>query len=99
MISFSNLPICFVFHKGANPLRKLALDSKGLSQTEKEPSLWQAGSGYDKTNKYNNDLNYNKFKPACIYIRLYHKLVFSIKYISTNSAHFLENFAQTGRLP
>ena len=48
------------------------LDSKGLSQNEKEPSLRQAGSGYDKTNKYDydNDLNYNKFKPACIYIRL-----------------------------
>jgi hypothetical protein len=72
MISLSNLPICFVFHKGANPTRKNILDSKGLSQTEKEPSLWQAGSRYDKTNKYDydNDLIINKFKPACIYIRL-----------------------------
>ena len=70
MISFSNLPGCFVFHKGANLVRKTVLDSKGLSQNEKEPSRWQAGSGYDKTNKYDNDLNYNKFKPACIYIRL-----------------------------
>jgi hypothetical protein len=48
MISLSNLPGCFVFHKGANLVRKTVLDSKGLSQTEKEPSLWQAGSGYDK---------------------------------------------------
>jgi len=72
MIRFSNLPICFVFHKGANLVRKTVLDSKGLSQTEKEPSFWQAGLGYDKTNKYDydNDSKYNKFKPACIYIRL-----------------------------
>jgi hypothetical protein len=70
MISFSNLPICFVIHKGANPMRVNILDSKGFSQNDKEPSIWQAGSGYDKTNKYDNDSNYNKFKPACIYIRL-----------------------------
>jgi len=70
MISFSNLPICFVFHKGAHHLRINILDSKGFSQNEKEPLLWQAGSGYDKTNKYDNDSNYNKFKPACFYIRL-----------------------------
>jgi len=72
MISLSNLPICFVFHKGANLVRKTVLDSNGLSQTEKEPSLRQAGSGYDKTNKYDydNNLKYNKLKPACLYIRL-----------------------------
>jgi hypothetical protein len=70
MISLTNLPGCFIFHKGANPTRKLPSIQKALSQNEKEPSLWQAGSRYDKTNKYDNDLNYNKFKPAYIYIRL-----------------------------
>ena len=72
MISLSNLPGWFVFHKGANSLRKISSTQKGLSQTEKEPSLWQAGSGYDKTNKYDydNDLIINKLKPTFIYIRL-----------------------------
>ena len=36
-------PAYLFFHKGANPVSKTALDSKDLSQTEKEPSLWQAG--------------------------------------------------------
>jgi len=35
MISFSNLPICFVFHKGANLLRKKS-SHKSLSKTDKE---------------------------------------------------------------
>jgi hypothetical protein len=51
-------------------MRKDILDSKGLSQHEKEPLLRQAGFRYDKTNNYDNYSNYNKFKPACLYIRL-----------------------------
>ena len=48
-------------------MRKLTLDLKVKDKFEKEPLLWQAGFRYDKTNKYDNDLNYNKIQ-ACLYL-------------------------------
>jgi hypothetical protein len=53
----------FVFHKGANPLRKTCPRFKIISNAEKEPSLRQA-LRYEKTDKYDNDRNYNIFLPA-----------------------------------
>jgi hypothetical protein len=41
MISLSYLPGCFVFHKDANSLRKLTLDSKIKADFRKEPLLRQ----------------------------------------------------------
>ena len=54
MISLSYLPGCFVFHKDANSLRKLTLDSKIKAEFRKEPPLRQ-DLRYEKTNKYDND--------------------------------------------
>lgn len=53
IISFSNLPGCFVSHKGANSLRKLALDSKVLAVIKKNLNFGRRIKGMIKQTNMN----------------------------------------------